>query len=213
MKKTIVIIIMTVIILGLGGYIAYDKLYTVKEEDKHENSEKIKTSTDESKIQNQEVDNKAEDNLKDEGETITQIIINDYSNRTAYIENGSLKISDANTLALDSKIININYSRSCSGYYNIFLLTENGKVYSNSEITSNFFKYEPVNISKTKKIVSMKGFDQSSTSCNQRGVYFIGESGKTYEVKVDCSVNGNYVESSSLIESNGSHVSDMCNPK
>ena len=42
MKKTIVIIILIIICLGLGGYIAYDKLYTVKEESKpnHEKIEK-----------------------------------------------------------------------------------------------------------------------------------------------------------------------------
>ena len=43
MKKTITIIIMAVIILGLGGYIAYDKLYTkeLKPEETKEVEEKV----------------------------------------------------------------------------------------------------------------------------------------------------------------------------
>ena len=45
MKRTITIIIMAIIILGLGGYIAYDKLYTKElkpEETKEEKKEEIK---------------------------------------------------------------------------------------------------------------------------------------------------------------------------
>ena len=45
MKRTIAIIIMAIIILGLGGYIAYDKLYTKElkpEETKEEKKEEIK---------------------------------------------------------------------------------------------------------------------------------------------------------------------------
>ena len=42
MKKTIVIIILIIICLGLGGYIAYDKLYAEKEVEKEPIEEKEK---------------------------------------------------------------------------------------------------------------------------------------------------------------------------
>lgn len=84
MKKNIVIIILSVVILGLGGYLVYDKVLS---DDNKESNNKVEESNNEELIENKQEENKEKVN-----KTETQVL-QFYPSSIAIVNNGEVYVN------------------------------------------------------------------------------------------------------------------------
>ena len=197
------IVVLIIIILGLVGYIVYDKVLLENEPVNETKNENIVENQEE--IQEpQEV--KELDKLEFES-------IN--GKRQVYVtEEGSVVCSDCNIVSFEnSKVIALDKASSCGGNYNIYMLTDDGKVYVNKSTSAYFEKIEPFEIMINEKIVDIESYDSSSISCFRTNVALIGESGTKYYPVLECIDAGHTISKASLTNNEEEANSSFCIPK
>lgn len=159
MKKSnnllVLCILLAVITIALGGYIAYDKLIGLNNDQ----------SSDSSSIDNTKLTNNNEET--EESINDNNILITDYSNNKlkAYLDNGILYYQtndgEIKTYAAVTSIKKIKaFSYGTSVRKELFLITESGKVYSTIDLYDNELNFTETDIFKNyevENITSKKG--------------------------------------------------------
>jgi len=199
------IIILIIVIFGLVGYIVYDKVLV--------ESETTTEARDGNNVEKQEVVSESEE-VKEldklEFESINGM-------RQVYVtEEGSISCSDCNPVSFENtKVIALEKASSCNGNYNIYMVTDNGKVYVNKSTSAYFEKIEPFEITTTEKIVDIENFDNSSVSCYSSNVALIGESGTKYYPMLECTDAGHTITKVTLTtdKEEFTTIGSVCIPK